>query len=309
MNKPLVSIIIPIYNRALLIIETLISIKEQTYQNWECILVDDGSTDNSITVIEKFILNDNRFKIVLRPQNRKKGANACRNLGFEVSKGEFIQWFDSDDVMSLNKIEEKVKALKEFKNVDYLVCEGIEFNNTISNTFNKWDTIFSDNPLLDHITGRVNFHTNGPLFRRSFLENIKLFNEDLLRKQEWEFYTRLLFKSTNYYTLHKTLYYFRIHESSINGKDSSKTLKSRIIANNLVFGMLKKEKKLLSENYFLRKHFLYKYSYNINLVLSTKTYINFFYIVKGILKVINLKVLSDLFGTYKKKVNNSLKSN
>ncbi|QNM86260.1 glycosyltransferase family 2 protein [Polaribacter pectinis] len=303
MSKPLVSILIPTHNRALLILETLTSVKEQTYKNWECILVDDGSTDNTVELIEKWSLNDSRFKVVTRPKNRKKGANACRNLGFEISKGDFIQWFDSDDIMSPHKIEEKVKILEEFKTKDYVVCEGIEFNETISNTFNKWDTISSVNPILDHITGKVNFHTNGPLFRRTFLENKKLFNEDLQRKQEWEFYTRLLFNSANYYPLHKTLYYFRIHPCSINGKDSYKTVKSRIIANNLVFKMLKNEKKILKKNYFLRKHFLYKYAYNIKLVKLSKSYTNFFYIVKGVLMTLNFKVISDLFLTLIKKVN------
>ena len=78
MSQPLVSIIIPTYNRAHLISETLRSIKLQTYQNWECIIIDDGSTDNSAEVIAEFCAQDNRSQFFKRPQNQPKGANTCR---------------------------------------------------------------------------------------------------------------------------------------------------------------------------------------------------------------------------------------
>ena len=104
MTKGLVSIIIPTFNRADIIHETLDSIKLQTYEKWECIIVDDGSNDNSIMVINEFVKTDNRFKFYDRPINKLKGANSCRNYGFEKSKGEFINWFDSDDIMHENRV-------------------------------------------------------------------------------------------------------------------------------------------------------------------------------------------------------------
>src|SRR5690606_34265329 len=100
MNDPLISIVIPTYNRAQFIAETLTSVKNQTYQNWECVVVDDGSTDNTIEIIQQFTASDDRFKLYSRPTNRPKGANACRNYGFEVSSGLYINWFDSDDIMA-----------------------------------------------------------------------------------------------------------------------------------------------------------------------------------------------------------------
>ena len=77
--KPLVSIIIPTYNRAHLIAETLDSIIAQTYTNWECIVVDDGSTDPTDELMETYCKKDSRFQYYHRPKNRPKGANACRN--------------------------------------------------------------------------------------------------------------------------------------------------------------------------------------------------------------------------------------
>jgi glycosyltransferase involved in cell wall biosynthesis len=83
MTEPLVSIIIANYNRAHLIEETLDSIKNQSYAFFECIIVDDGSTDDSVNVIQNCILGDDRFQFFRRPKSRRKGANASRNWGFK----------------------------------------------------------------------------------------------------------------------------------------------------------------------------------------------------------------------------------
>src|SRR5688572_29060991 len=100
---PLISIIIPTYNRALMLEETLDSIIAQTYKNWECIVVDDGSTDATDKLMAEYIDRDSRFQYHHRPKDRLPGGNAARNYGFEISKGNFIQWFDSDDYMMANK--------------------------------------------------------------------------------------------------------------------------------------------------------------------------------------------------------------
>ena len=86
MNTSLISIIIPTYNRAHLINDTLNSIIAQTYTNWECIVVDDASTDNTASILEGYINKDSLFQYNIRPNIKPKGANACRNFGFEISK-------------------------------------------------------------------------------------------------------------------------------------------------------------------------------------------------------------------------------
>ena len=87
MSNPLVSIIIPTYNRAHLLEETLNSIVKQTYSNWECLIVDDGSKDDTDNFMESFIKKDKRFQYHKRPKNSPKGGNAARNYGFQLSKG------------------------------------------------------------------------------------------------------------------------------------------------------------------------------------------------------------------------------
>jgi glycosyltransferase involved in cell wall biosynthesis len=257
MSDKLISIIIPVYNRAHLIGETLDSVLSQSYSNWECLVIDDGSTDQTAQVVNDYVLKDNRFQYHIRPINRKKGANACRNLGFELSKGDYIQWFDSDDLMHKDKLKLKVDCLEKHK-VDFVVCEGIEYRGTIENVVHYWKEIQSDSALLDHILGKVNFHTNGPLFKKAFLKDIPLFNEGLQRKQEWEFYSRLLTFSTNYQPLNVALYYFRLHNDSINGLNAISTLKSRIISNKLVFKLAKNNLNY-NDLEIVRKQFFNKY--------------------------------------------------
>jgi len=120
--QPLVSIIIPTYNRAHHISETLDSVLAQTYSNWECIIVDDGSTDNTDEVVQEYLNKDSRFKYHQRPEERPKGANACRNYGFEVSEGKYINWLDSDDLFSENKLEEQLKII-DLENPDIVICK------------------------------------------------------------------------------------------------------------------------------------------------------------------------------------------
>src|SRR5690606_30981203 len=117
MSGPLVSIIIPTFNRAHLIGETLDSVIAQTYQNWECIVVDDGSTDDTAKVMEAYTAKDSRIQYHHRPPEHKPGGNGARNYGFKMSRGEYVNWFDSDDIMLPDFLEFKVNRCKPLINL------------------------------------------------------------------------------------------------------------------------------------------------------------------------------------------------
>jgi len=151
-----VSIIIPNYNRASLIKETLDSIASQTYHHWECIIVDDGSTDDSVQMIRKYIQKDERFKLFVRPEKHPKGANACRNIGMRKAKGDYLIFFDSDDIMLENHVEHKLQFISENK-LDFAVFKTKNFGNIpdeeIYNDYSAYTKypLNADNYLLNRL--------------------------------------------------------------------------------------------------------------------------------------------------------------
>lgn len=124
-NCPLVSIIIPIYNASRYLNDALNCIKNQTYKNIEVICVDDGSTDNSINIIETFTKNDSRFRL-FKQQNLHAGI--ARNAGLQNAKGEYVIFLDADDLFSKKLISTLIKAAKQ-DNSDMVVCNYYSFSN------------------------------------------------------------------------------------------------------------------------------------------------------------------------------------
>lgn len=107
----LVSIITPSYNSSKYIEETIRSVQSQTFKEWEMIIVDDCSTDNTIDIVEQFILSDNRIKLF--ENNTNLGAAETRNLAIKKSKGRYIAFLDSDDVWLPNKLEKQLLFIEE----------------------------------------------------------------------------------------------------------------------------------------------------------------------------------------------------
>ena len=217
MKTPLVSIIIPTYNRAHLIGETLDSVLAQTYTNWECIVVDDGSTDGTEKLLAAYCEKDSRFQYHHRPNNRPKGANACRNYGFELSKGEYVNWFDDDDVMENKFIETHLNILikqifkvticrlKVFKNNKYnIIYESkMEMNQTTEYIFKSY------------ISGDLNIGTPSVVWSRDVILDYK-FEETLSRAQELKFFFDILSsQKLEVYLIREFLILVRRHEYSI----------------------------------------------------------------------------------------------
>lgn len=101
-TTPEISIIVPVYKVEKYLRECLASILAQTYKDWECILVDDGSPDNSVSICEEFVSKDSRFKLIRRQNG---GLSAARNTGLSSARGKYIAFVDSDDVVYLKYLE------------------------------------------------------------------------------------------------------------------------------------------------------------------------------------------------------------
>lgn len=170
----LVSIIIPTYNRAHLISETLNSIISQTYTNWECIMVDDGSTDNTNRLIKNYCKKDHRFKYYTRPASMQKGANSCRNFGFNVSKGNYVNWFDSDDFMFPDFIKIKLDKLKN-GHFDFVISKSILFENN-NLAINKVYNYTFDKFAISHfnfVSHKINWLTPDLMIKRHIVDNTR----------------------------------------------------------------------------------------------------------------------------------------
>lgn len=218
----LVSILIPNYNKAPYLRETLDSILAQTYPHWECIVVDDHSTDTSWEILEEYAARHSRFKIHKRPNYLPKGGNGCRNYAFILSKGEFVQWFDSDDIMVREFVEIKVNSLGADNSIDAVISKMVSFENDLTNAIYK-EWIPEYNILkIDYLLKDIQFVTSGPMIKKAFLLNKKLFNVNLKIGQDTEFFYRLVLADMKVCILSNVLTNYRISANSILGSYKNK---------------------------------------------------------------------------------------
>lgn len=217
-ESPLVTIIIPSFNRAHLIGETLNSVLAQTYQNWECIVVDDGSTDNTDAVMADYMSKDSRFQYHHRPKGRLPGGNAARNYGFEISKGAYINWFDDDDIMLPNFLKEMVNCFEDgIELVINSVCYWDPKTNSKRVNYLKITTTL----YQDYLCWNFGITTHSILFRKKFLLGKELFSNRIYRGQETEFFLRLFYKlpKESYKILNRQLFLYRQHEDTKTHKN------------------------------------------------------------------------------------------
>ena len=247
----LVSIIIPCYNRAKIILDTLNSIKDQTYQYFECIIVDDGSTDSTISVVEKFLETDNRFSVSKRTDSNKKGANSCRNIGLSKAKGEYIIFFDSDDIMASNCLENRLNHFKMNPNYDMLIFAMGVFDKLPNfEIYPKRNVVNYDNEktIENFIFSKLlPWNVCRPIFKSSLIKNNIQFNEEIHNFQDEEFNIRLLTHlKPKYLSIDETDCYYRFDELSVNKYKNHKGYQDIIDALPIyfttVFNALEKDK-------------------------------------------------------------------
>ena len=213
-HSPLVSIIIPTYNRAYLISETLESVLAQSYQNWECIVVDDGSEDDTDNVMKAYLERDNRIKYYHRPETHLSGGNGARNYGFSKSTGDYVNWFDSDDIMFTDFIKARMRAFEKYPKAD-VVFSAFENINRYGKRTRIANQSFSGNILNDLVDGKVSFGPLSYLLRKKSVKHLS-YNETLKKNQDLDFFFRLFTGQNALYIEHvpKILFKVRSHKGS-----------------------------------------------------------------------------------------------
>lgn len=208
-SGPLVSVVVPSYNYAHLIRETLASLAAQTYGVWECVVVDDGSTDDTRAVVEAYAATDARVRYV-RQENARQAA--ARNNGIRHASGDYFQFLDSDDLLEPRKFERQVEYLEQHPDVD-IVYSGVRYFDSagaglgVSRQYSVWDDGGQWMPevsgrgrvLMERLLRNNIMVVNAPLVRRRVIEAVGEFDADLTPVEDWDYWTRcaaagLLFK-------------------------------------------------------------------------------------------------------------------
>ena len=126
MNSPKVSIVVPVYNKELYILDCLKSLLSQTFQDWECILVDDGSTDNSLSIIQDFVEQNPRNWSILSKVN--EGPSAARNLGILNARGAYLAFIDADDIWLPEKLAKQIEYMEFHQDIDLSLTNYVIFD-------------------------------------------------------------------------------------------------------------------------------------------------------------------------------------
>ncbi|MEL6918268.1 MAG: glycosyltransferase family 2 protein [Bacteroidota bacterium] len=228
-TAPLVSIITPAYNSEKFIAETIDSVREQTYQNWEMLIVDDCSTDNTVAHIEKIAKVDSRVKLSINPVN--SGAAVTRNKGLEMAKGRFIAFLDSDDKWYKNKLALQVEFMLSrnipisFTSYGIINENGETLNKTVKSvaSINYWEHF--KNTIIGMSTSMIDTDVVGRDF--TFV--------NMRTRQDCYLWITLLKRGHIAYGMENVLSDYRVREGSI----SSNKIKGAQKVWHLYYGMEK----------------------------------------------------------------------
>ncbi|MGL6167695.1 MAG: glycosyltransferase family 2 protein [Fusobacteriaceae bacterium] len=207
-NEPLVSIITPLYNGEKFVKETIKSVINQNYKNWEMIITDDNSTDKGTEIVEKYSSLDSRIKLIKLKENG--GAAVSRNISIKEAKGKYIAFLDSDDIWLPKKLEKQIKFMEE---------NGYDF------TFTKYQQMSEEGKLLERyieVPKEINY-------RKALLFNpvgclTAIYNQEklgkifmpLIRKgQDYGLWLKIL-KQTSGYGFNENLAHYRLRKESLS---------------------------------------------------------------------------------------------
>jgi len=258
-----ISVIIPVYNKARYIEKTINSILNQTYTNFELIIVDDGSTDGSEKICDEYSKKDSRIKVI---HIKNGGVSNARNIGLSIAKGMYIQFIDSDDYIDKNMFED-LSIIMDKHNPD-IVMSGItkvnHQNDIIKEILPELKGMKTRLEMLEnfaeeqHTTGIFGCVSNKLIKRSVIIENNIRFDENIKLAEDLDFYLNLYNYIDSIYFCDKSFYYY------IQNTENSSTSEFRINDYFCQLLIILREKELLINNNSLNV----KNEYIVNKVIS-----------------------------------------
>ena len=220
MENELISIIVPIYNVENYLRMCLDSIQNQTYKNFECLLINDGSPDNSAEICREYVAKDSRFRYF---EKENGGVSSARNLGMKCANGDYITFVDPDDWLDPDYLEILYLKMMEY-DADvaiatykkYSVSDRCYYFHVLDQDY--YEKIYTGDELLAELPYRESFDSTfnvswGKLFKRSLLYSL-VFNEQRVMGEDLEFNFKVFLRLNKCLYIHKPLYNFRRHDSS-----------------------------------------------------------------------------------------------
>jgi len=212
-SPPAVSVITPTKNRIALLRETMDSVRCQAFEDWEHIVVDDGSDDGTAEEVRQRAAGDSRIRYIHRTGS-KSGANVCRNLGLREARADLIVFLDSDDLLRPESLRRRVDAMCHNQNLDFAVFQATIFKNAPDDLGMIYHPQMPGDDLLRFLSLECVWQTTGPVWRRAFLEKIGGFDEDLLSMQDLELHVRALAARGTYVYFRGPDHDIRSHEDA-----------------------------------------------------------------------------------------------
>lgn len=260
--NPILSVIIPCYNNGGLLIEMLDCCLNQTFKGWEVIIVDDGSTDDTLKIIESYLKRDNRVKIYKR-EREPKGSVICRNIGFENSCGKYIIHFDADDLISNTCFENRVAFMEKHAECDYASFPAKKFTDRnklpkITDGGEIFGVPHSGDLLKDFLTYDYSFSVWCNIYKRTAIESLQ-WDEKVSIYTDFSFIVPCILKGLNheFANVGELDYFYRVSYTPVNMCSSfvnDKKCESTLYLFNKTLLSLQQR-----EDYLLRKKQFYVY--------------------------------------------------
>lgn len=206
--EPLVSVMMPTYNSSEFLCDALESIINQTYSNWELIVVDDGSTDNTSDIVLKYAAIDDR---ITYRRIEHSGRGTARSECIRLSKGKYIAVCDSDDVSEKTRFEQQVRFLNEHPEIGVVSSFLCKFTDKVEY---KLQNIMKSETSTEKIANCFNKNrmcvpNASSMIRKELFDQFGLYNPLMLRAQDYEFYKRLHLNSIKFFTIDRPLVFYR----------------------------------------------------------------------------------------------------
>lgn len=223
-GQALVSVVIPSKNRAGLLCEAIDSLLAQTYPNWEAVVVDDGSTDDSVAVATARYAGDPRVHIRLR-EGERGGAPVCRNQGFAASRGKYVIFLDSDDILAPFCLAQRVPVMEADPSLAFATYPAELFAETPGDLAVMWNVLGApEDDLRRFLCWDTPWQTTGPIWTRWAAEQLGGWDESLPSWQDAEWHVRSLLRGWRYVAVDRRDHYVR---RSARSKDNISRQDSR----------------------------------------------------------------------------------